>query len=156
MGENKKIDWKKVGWRTLQVLLIIVINGATIAWFVMNCISVGELNGSDISYWDCMISKPLFQMIQDTIAQGDTSKFIQWVTPPEYHFYNKFLVYIFMLAGYVLTFLFIKLLYNNHREDKKEAKEDERQVAFINAMKSMTKSEKQVDKEVDKIMKGVK
>ncbi len=153
MGENKKIDWKKVGWRTLQVLLIIIINGATVAWFVMNCIDLGQLNGTSVSYWDAISSKPLFELMKQT---SDNAWIKQWANAHPYHFWYKFLVYIFMLVGYILTFLFIKLLYNNHRENKNQEREDIRSENFINAMKSMTKSEKQVDKEVDKIMKGVK
>ncbi len=93
----KKINWNKVGWRTLQALTINIFNGATWFWIVANFVGNQEVDLGkykiDVSYFDLL----------------------SW--------WQHGLVYLFMVIGVLLTFGFVKLLYRNHREDKQLEKQ---------------------------------
>ena len=100
MKTINELNWNKIGWRALQALLFIIINGATIAYFTMKCIDIGdavEVLGKKVQL-DYFYALPL--------------KF-------------KILVYIFMLIGAIATYCFAKLLYKSHREDKQLEKQSE-------------------------------
>ena len=111
---------KKILWRIFQVLGMIIINGATIAFIVMNCVNISA-NKFDISYWDALSSKPLYNTMTEILNENVANK--EWLQSivnklPEYHWYNKFLVYFFILLGWIGTFFWIKRLYKNHKELK--------------------------------------
>ncbi len=131
---KNKINWNKVGWRTLQFLVLLIINAATIAFIVLHMIDFGD---SGLSYWLVMsnnISKnPAFSEVLDKFHYV-------------YHWYNKFLVYLFMLIGWLMSYGFIKLLYKNHREDKQNKLQNENQ----------EKQNKALLDSVQKIMEGKK
>ena len=87
---------KKTLYILFQILFLIIINGATIAFFVMNLVSFKSVlkDGSvlEISYWDAISSKAVAEMAKNVFT---------WL--PDYHFYNKMLVYLFMVIGALIT-----------------------------------------------------
>lgn len=87
---------KKILYILFQILFLIIINGATIAFFVMNLVSFKSVlkDGSvlEISYWDAISSKAVAEMAKNVFT---------WL--PDYHFYNKMLVYLFMVIGALIT-----------------------------------------------------
>lgn len=99
MKSIKEWNWKQIGWRVLQALVLFVINGAAFACLVMNMIDLGEaqnIGGRTISidYW---LALPL--------------KF-------------KILVWVLIIGGAIASFFFIKFLYKNRNEKKKVEHED--------------------------------
>lgn len=87
---------KKTLYILFQILFLIIINGATIAFFVMNLVSFKSVlkDGSvlEISYWDAISSKAVAEMAKNVFT---------WL--PDYHFYNKMLVYLFVVIGALIT-----------------------------------------------------
>lgn len=97
----KKINWNKIGWRALQVLIIILLNGCGIAilamMFVGNGTIVVEILGikKEISY-------SFFEALETTQKAG-------------------------IILGEVIGLLgsvgLIKFIYTQHREDKRVEKQ---------------------------------
>ena len=104
--EKKKIDWKNVGWRTLQFLIILILNAPTILLVLCKIIEVDTLHFGSVSLWNALTIKVF----------GYSG----------YHWYNDFIIYIFIIIGIILTIMFIKFLYKNNKDKKKEKKEDEK------------------------------
>lgn len=101
---------KKILWRIIQGLIITVMNGAVIAFLVMNLINY-EQGDISFSYWDAISSKTVFKIAQQT-NNGWT------YTDDQYHFWWKTVTYLFMALGPLLSFSFIKFLYQNQRQLK--------------------------------------
>lgn len=129
---------KNVLWGILLSFIIFIINGASVAWLVLHFIPLQIPNFGEISYWDILSSKALYQLIIDKIG------YLSWL--PEYHWYNTLLVYVFMILGFVFTFFIIKALYN-HKQRKKDR---ELQQEANNNQKSMNDK---LTKIIDKISK---
>lgn len=121
-----KFSWSKFFWRLLQTIIICVLNAGLIFFIVQKCIGmeVQLSNGktmevSLIEYWKWM-------------------KVWRW-------YYNIFL-WGGIVAGVLLSYLFIKILYQNHRDDKKEKardkKESERMDKFSKEMSKLMKDHK--------------
>lgn len=130
MEENKKqIDWKQVAWRVLQFFIIIFINSATIVWLVLHMIQIDvAINGvvvGQLNYWDAMSNDNIYNLIANLgTLEGLVGKITSWL--PDYHWYNSMVVYLFMILGIVLTVFFVKFLYKNNKDKKKEAIENEK------------------------------
>ncbi len=101
MKNIKEWDWKKIGWRTLQVIFIIIMNCGSIAWFTMNCIDIGEP----------------FKLANERVVQMDFFSALP--------IYYKMLTIGIAILGWFVSYSFIKLLYKNHREDKNFKKQNE-------------------------------
>lgn len=135
---------KKAMWILLIVILVIIMNGATIAWIVMNCIDIGGDN-LNISYWDAISNKAIYELVDKTNLN---------IPIPKYHFYSKFLVYIFMLLGYIASFIFFKFLYK-HNLYKKERELKEKEIELKEQeIKSNKENNKEFMDKIEKIMKG--
>ncbi len=130
---KNKINWNKVGWRTLQFLVLLILNAATIAFLVMKVVDYGD---TGIPYWIVMTTK-LGNLYND---------YPSILNFYEYHWYWKWVVYAFMFFGWLCSFGFIKLLYRNHREDKQNKLQNENQ----------EKQNKALLDSVQKIMEGKK
>lgn len=102
----KKIDWKQFGWRFLQALIILTLNTPLILFIVFKIVDVETIKFGSVSLWNAL-----------TIKVFEYSG---------YHWYNDFLIYLFMILGIILTILFVKFLYKNNKDKKKEKKEDEK------------------------------
>lgn len=137
MTNKININWKKVAANTLQALLIAVFNVASILWFILNCLEIkldlelSNLKNESVSFWDIMTNKVLYEMIV-----GDRS----WL--PEYHWYNKFLIIFFMFVGVAISYLYLKFLYQRHRDN-------------VNREKQKEIDDERAEKLADKIIKGV-
>ena len=91
------MNWKKFWAIFGEIFFFIIANGATIAFLVMNIISYKYVeantnNSIEISYWDMLSSKAVYDLV---------SQYFKWA--PEYHFYNKLLVYVFMIGGAIIS-----------------------------------------------------
>lgn len=139
MKHIKEWNWKQIGWRVLQGIIMFILNGASFAWLILHFIPLEIPNFGEITYWDILSSKALYQIILDKFDN------ISWL--PEYHFYNTMLVYLFMLLGAIATIFFIKLLWKNKQNKKdrelaekeyelkkKDIEEKEKQNKAINKM----------------------
>lgn len=104
--EKKKVNWKNVGWRFLQFLITLILNIPLILFIVFRIVSVETEKFGSVSLWNCL-----------TIKVFEYSG---------YHWYNDFLIYLFMIVGIVLTIMFVKFLYKNNKDKKREKKEDEK------------------------------
>ena len=119
----KNINWNKIGWITLHCLIIAFFNLASICFFIFSVIDVG-----DASLFDALTIKYVakeFNMLE------------------YYHWFNKFLIYLFMCVGGILTGLYLKWLLKEKIEAKKD-KEKEK------------KEEDKQEKLIQKIMEGKK
>ena len=93
----KKINWKQIGWRIIQSFILLFMNGASVAYFVMDCV-YGDVTskGYEISY---------FQILP-----------VKW----------RLLIYLLMIVGVIVSFYFVKLLWKNKQAKKyREIKEEE-------------------------------
>lgn len=102
----KKVDWKQVGWRFLQFLIVLLLNTPLILFIVFKIVDVETAKFGSVSLWNAL-----------TIKVFEYSG---------YHWYNDFLIYLFMILGIILTIMFVKFLYKNNKDKKKEKKEDEK------------------------------
>lgn len=95
------MNWKKWGLRFLKGFGLFILNGATVAWLVMNFIGNEEVEVSmmgikkviEISFWDTLLMK------------------------------YKLLVYILMVTTIVLTIWICSKMYQHYREDNKFIRE---------------------------------
>lgn len=119
------MNWKKIGWRIFQFFLILILNTSSITWLITNVvgnqtvtISIGGVNKEvDVSFWDTLSLK--------------------W----------RVLVLVFAVIGVVLSILFIKLLWKNHREDTRLRREDKQQeLLHKEKMLKLMKLEKKLEK----------
>lgn len=115
----KKINWKNIGWRTLQSLIILFANGGTISFFVMKCIDIG-----------------------DEVKFGDKVIQLDFIDALPFKF--KIMVYISIVVGIAVSYLFIKFLWKE-RKEKNIRKEE---------MSNEEKRESVLDKKLEKIMGG--
>ena len=132
------INWKQIGWRTLQGFILFIINGATFAFIVMNMINLDiviEGKSFELSYWEALSNKTLYNLVE---LLGD--KNIVLNNLPDYHWYNTMLVYLFMILGILCSYAFIKILYKNHKENKQNQRQEQLELRKIEAQ------EKQNDK----------
>lgn len=96
----KKINWKKIFLRIGQSVIICFFNAASFVWLIMNF--VGD---QDIVYGSKVVNVSFF----------DTLDF-KW----------KALIYLLMVLGIVVSYVFLKFLYKNHRQTKQNEIEDKR------------------------------
>lgn len=114
MEENKKqIDWKNVGWRFLQFLIILILLSPIIVYIVLSNV---EFSDTGLNYYLVMSNKEIVEIMKQ-------KGLILWYN---YHWYYKFLLWFFMVFGVILIVVFIKFLYRNNKDKKKEAIENER------------------------------
>lgn len=79
------------------IFSFIIANGSAISLAIMNMIEIG--NGEiSISYWDALSSKVVCKIVNDFNPD-------LWL--PEYHWYNKFLVILFIIIGIIISILII-------------------------------------------------
>lgn len=102
---KKKIDWKNIGWRTLQFIILILLNTPIIFFIVCKIVDVETTNFGSVSLWNAL-----------TIKVFEYSG---------YHWYNDFVVYLFIIVGICLSIGFIKFLYRNKKEKDKIDKDNE-------------------------------
>lgn len=100
MKHIKEWNWKQIGWRVLQSLIIFIMNSANFAFIVMKMINIGE---------------PVETLGHKTIQ-------LDFVDCLDFKY--KIILYILMILGIVGSFLFIKFLYKNKKEKQKIEKED--------------------------------
>ncbi len=91
--------WKKVVINILFTLAWIICSGAFLAWFVMYLIPINAGSFGEVSYWDVLSSKALYN-----ILKADNPN----LNLPIYHFYYKMLVFLFMAIGFTLDVLLVK------------------------------------------------
>lgn len=117
MEENKKqIDWKQIGWRFLQALIILLMLSPIIVYIVLNNV---DFSDTGLNYYLVMSNKEIVEIMQE-------KGLILWY---DYHWYYKFLLWLFMILGVILTIVFIKFLYKNNKERKNREYDQEREDA---------------------------
>lgn len=110
----KKIDWKQVGWRFLQFLILLVLNSGLMFFIISKIVDVDTPKFGEVSLWNAL-----------TIKVFEYSG---------YAWYNDFLIYLSIIVGVILSIMFIKFLYKNRREkirDEKKIKETDQLITKI-------------------------
>lgn len=115
-------DWKKFWIRIAQIVSVILLNSALIAFLVMNMISYKAVTKTgveiEISYWDAISSKAVYDIVKE---------YFKWL--PDYHFYNKLIVYVFMVFGAFASFKASVVYYkynSRYNKEQESTKIDER------------------------------
>lgn len=86
---NWKKFWKIIGY----ISLVLILNAAIITFIILQVI---DFEGTNMPYYQVLSNNYIVDMLHD---QGK----IQWY---EYHWYNKFLLWLFMILGPILTIAF--------------------------------------------------
>lgn len=136
MKNIKDWNWKQIGWRVLQALIILILNGATIFFMIANMIEVG---GGEASWWEALTVKYVAKQL-DLISI--------------YHWYNDLLVFLFMILGFVATFFFIKLLWKNKQANKDRELENKKYELETKKLQAQEKAHKELSDRIEKIMRG--
>lgn len=126
------LNKRKALYIFMQILFIILINGGIIAFFVMNVISYKAFleNGKviELSFWDALSNKAVNSMGREVF---------KWL--PEYHFYNKLIVYIVMFIGVIGTFKF-SVIFHKLNKNLKPTQADE--IAEMDLYKKLLRKSK--------------
>lgn len=118
---NKKKFWSIF----FEIFFIFILNGGLIAFIVMNCVSYKAVlkNGAiiEISYWDALSSKAVYDLAKDIF---------KWL--PEYHFYNKLIVYIMIIIGGITSFklCFIFKKWNKNLKENENENVDDQKILY--------------------------
>lgn len=127
MRKIKEWNWKQIGWRVLQAIIIVVLNSATFVYII----------GSNVPY--------------ETINKNGVEFKLSWIDylklSNQVEWYHIFLIWLFIIIGIIATIFFIKLLWKNKQANKdrdlaekeyelkkKDIEEKEKQNKAINKM----------------------
>lgn len=127
----KNINWNKFTWNSLKVLLILILNTPLLVFLIGSFVPYGKIGEFRLSWIDYL----------------KLSDRVEW--------YHIWFLYIGILIGLVLTFLFIKGWINavKKEKDKKEmlAANEANTNRIIEALQSKEKEE--LDKKIKKAKK---
>lgn len=102
--------WKKLGWILLWLIPLLIFNSASIFWLVAQMVEF-----KDVSLWNVLTIKFLAKELDFD----------------NYHWYNAFLTYLFMLAGAGMTYGYIKFTINQKIITKREKRQTDTLTATI-------------------------
>lgn len=121
----KSIDWKNIGWRSIQVGIVLLLNGCGIAILIMLFLDdsglseYGELLKQMLK--DKEISKDAFDILFKEAMQGiDVESLFEGL-----EFKQKAGIILGEVIGAGLSGIFIKFLYQVFRDDKRAQKQTE-------------------------------
>lgn len=126
--KTRFLEWckTKLGWRAIQAFLVILMNTTFIVFFAFKGVNFNIGDGVEITMWEAMTNKTLHILLS---TQGIE-------LPYDYHWYNDWIIYFFMIVGALISLGFIKFLYKKSVEDRR---------AFANVEKNNVK-EPMIDK----------
>ena len=131
---KKKINWKQVGWRVLQAIVILILNSASIVYII----------GSVVPY--------------ETITKNDVEFKLSWIDylklSDRVEWYQFFLIWLFIIIGVVLTIFFIKLLWKNKQLNKDRELENKKYELEQKKLEQQEKAHKELSDRIEKIMRG--
>lgn len=93
-----------------------MLNFTFIIFFIFKGVTFELADGIEISMWEAMTNKTMHILLSQVNVD----------LPYDYHWYNDWLIYFFMIVGVILSITFIKAIYQGVREKKKEVVEKER------------------------------
>lgn len=128
-----KEKWNKVGWATLIVLIYIVLLSPWIVYLCFQLVGVDLTTGVQISYWDALTNKPLYELL----IKDSTGVILSRL--PDYHWYNKFILYFFMILSIFLCWGFTKFLFWRHDSHKNQKIQEQQVEAQQEQNKSISK-----------------
>lgn len=123
----KNIDWKKIGWNSLKVLFVLILNTPLWVYLIGTMVPYTNLNNGEFKLsWI------------DYLRLSDK---VEW--------YQIWLLYVFIGIGVILSVLFIKWMITSSKQekDKQEAynKQQEQTQAIVNAIKDNNKEKEEKD-----------
>lgn len=129
MKSIKEWNWKQIGWRILQGIIIFIINGASISFGIMKCVNVGE-----------------------PVKIGE--KYIQLDYLDALEFKYRIIIYLLMILGGIATFFFIKFLYKNKQANKDRDLANKQYELEQKKLEAQEKAHKELSERIERIMKG--
>lgn len=137
---KKQIDWKNVGWRTLQGITLAILQSPLLYYIINSVMGIGPLYEGDYVFVNI---DGEIQKVREMVPLWDSFE------PTEWEYWAQWLA---LIAGITFTILFVKLLYMNKKKkeyfNKEQELADKRNEALINAIqiKQKAKEEKDVTK----------
>lgn len=123
----KNWNWNKIGWRALQVLIVLILNTPLWVYLIGSFVPYASFGEFKLSWID-------YLRLSDKV---------EW--------YHIWLLYIFLVVGVVISVMFIKWLYEAGRKKKQHQElldaQKEQTAAIVQAIsKEQAKDKKDVEK----------
>lgn len=123
----KNWNWNKIGWRALQVLIVLILNTPLWVYLIGSFVPYASFGEFKLSWID-------YLRLSDKV---------EW--------YHIWLLYIFLVVGVVVSVMFIKWLYEAGRKKKQHQElleaQKEQTAAIVQAIsKEQAKDKKDVEK----------
>lgn len=134
MKHIKNWNWKQIGWRVLQALIILILNTASFVYIIGSNVPYETINKNGIEFRLSWI---------DYLKLSDR---VEW--------YHIFLIWLFIIIGIVLTIFFIKLLWKNKQANKDRELENKKYELETKKLEAQEKAHKELSDRIEKIMRG--
>lgn len=123
----KNWNWNKIGWRALQVLIVLILNTPLWVYLIGSFVPYASFGEFKLSWID-------YLRLSDKV---------EW--------YHIWLLYIFLVVGVVISVMFIKWLYEAGKKKKQHQElldaQKEQTAAIVQAIsKEQEKNKKDVEK----------
>lgn len=123
----KNWNWNKIGWRALQVLIVLILNTPLWVYLIGSFVPYASFGEFKLSWID-------YLRLSDKV---------EW--------YHIWLLYIFLVVGVVISVMFIKWLYEAGKKKKQHQElldaQKEQTAAIVQAIsKEQAKDKKDVEK----------
>lgn len=123
----KNWNWNKIGWRALQVLIVLILNTPLWVYLIGSFVPYASFGEFKLSWID-------YLRLSDKV---------EW--------YHIWLLYIFLVVGVVISLMFIKWLYEAGKKKKQHQElleaQKEQTAAIVQAIsKEQEKNKKDVEK----------
>lgn len=123
----KNWNWNKIGWRALQVLIVLILNTPLWVYLIGSFVPYASFGEFKLSWID-------YLRLSDKV---------EW--------YHIWLLYIFLVVGVVISVMFIKWLYEVGKKKKQHQElldaQKEQTAAIVQAIsKEQEKNKKDVEK----------
>lgn len=128
----KNWNWNKIGWRALQVLIVLILNTPLWVYLIGSMVPYARFEEFKLSWID-------YLRLSDKVA---------W--------YHIWLLYIFLVVGVVISAMFIKWLYEAGKKKKQHQElldaQKEQTAAIVNSINQNQKTKAQIkaDKAIEK------
>lgn len=128
----KNWNWNKIGWRALQVLIVLILNTPLWVYLIGSFVPYASFGEFKLSWID-------YLRLSDKV---------EW--------YHIWLLYIFLVVGVVISVMFIKWLYEAGKKKKQHQElldaQKEQTAAIVNSINQNQKTKAQIkaDKAIEK------
>lgn len=143
--KTRFLEWCKAKglWRLAQTFFMLIMFSSFFVFFGFKGTNFNIGDGVEITMWEAMTNKTLHILLS---KEGIT-------LPYDYHWYNDWLIYLFMVIGVIIDFIFIKFLYKNNQKKKEMEINIEKNKIESERNKDQIKLNEKLMKKLDKIWK---